>query len=118
MTEAMKENEFFNTNNELHILILKKIFKNKKVVMHYHDLDHKFFNLQETRELYYLLTGLSYTEIGINFYNRNKYKFIYRIKKIMKEFNVQNRRQLAYFAVKEHLVQLDKIGEYMKCLKH
>ena len=80
--------------------------------MYYNDMDSEFYYVQESRELYYLLTGLSYTNIGIKFYGRQKYKFIYRIRKLMKQFNLTNRRQLAYFAVTNHLVTLDKIKDF------
>lgn len=76
------------------------------------DTDHKFYELQERRELYFLLTGLSYREIAQEFYNLNKNKFVYKICKIMKELQLQNRRQLAYFTVKNRLVQIDKIQRY------
>ncbi len=76
------------------------------------DINHKLYNLQEARELYFLFTGLSYRQIAEEFYNRNKNKFIYKIRKIMKELKLQNRRQLAYFAFKNKLIQVDKIKEY------
>lgn len=84
--------------------------------MCYHDIDSCFYELQEARELYYLLLGLSYEKIGILFYYRNKHKFIYKVRKLMKRFNLQNRRQLAYFAVKNHLITPEKLEEYSKCL--
>lgn len=68
--------------------------------------------IKESKELYYLLTGMSYTKIGIKFYGRNTNKFIYKIRKLMKIFNLANRRQLAYFAVKNHLVTLEKIEDF------
>lgn len=81
-----------------------------------YDVNHKFFALQESREFYFLLTGLSYEKIAREYYDRNKNKFVYQIRKIMKEFCLQNRRQLAYFAVKNRLVQSDKIQRYIDCL--
>ena len=80
--------------------------------MFYYDTNSEFYEIQESRELYYLLTGLSYTKIGIVFYGRQKYKFVYRIRKLMKQFNLTNRRQLAYFAVTNHLVTLEKIKDF------
>ena len=80
--------------------------------MFYKNIDSKFYNIQESKELYYLLTGLSYTKIGIEYYGRNTNKFIYRIRKLMKQFNLTNRRQLAYFAVKNHLVTPQKIKDF------
>ena len=80
--------------------------------MYYYDMDSEFYYIQESRELYYLLTGLSYTKIGIKFYGHNTNKFIYRIRKLMKKFNLTNRRQLAYFAVTNHLVTPQKVKDY------
>ena len=80
--------------------------------MYYTDENNKFYEVQESKELYYLLTGLSYTKIGIKFYGYNTNKFVYKIHKIMKKFNLQNRRQLAYFAIKNHLITLNKIKDF------
>ena len=80
--------------------------------MYYTDMDSEFYEIQESRELYYLLTGLSYTKIGIEFYGREKYKFVYRIRKLMKQFNLTNRRQLAYFAVTNHLVTPQRVKDF------
>lgn len=75
------------------------------------DVNHKLYNLQESKELYFLFTGLSYSEIAEKYYFRNKNKFVYKIRKLMKELNLQNRRQLAFFAYKNQLIQIDKIRE-------
>ena len=81
--------------------------------MYYNDLDSIFYNIQEEKVFYCLLTGLSYYQIGIQFYGRNTNKFIYQVRKLMKQFSLANRRQLAYFAVKKHLVTPEKIGAYL-----
>ena len=78
----------------------------------YYDIDSKFYDIQESKELYCLLTGLSYTQIGIKFYLSNTNKFVYRIRKLMKRFNLCNRRQLAYFAVINHLITPEKIKDF------
>lgn len=78
----------------------------------YYDCDDKFFEIQEDNVFYFLLTGLSYQEIANEFYYRNIHKFVYKVRKLMKELNLQNRRQLVYFAVKNHLVSIEKIGAY------
>lgn len=78
----------------------------------YYDVDDKFYELQENKVFYLLISGLSYTEIADEFYNRQKYKFIYKVRKIMKELQLQNRRQLAYFAIKNNLVRAERIKEY------
>lgn len=80
--------------------------------MYYKDLNSIFYAIQEDKVFYYLLTGLSYPKIGILFYARNTNKFVYRVRKLMKQFNLVNRRQLAYFAVKNHLVTPEKIEVY------
>lgn len=78
-----------------------------------YDIDSNFYELQGSKELYLILTGKSYREIAINYYQYQKYKFIYKIRKIMKKYDLKNRRQLAFFAVKNKLVTLDKIYEYL-----
>ncbi len=73
------------------------------------NLKSSYSYLKENQELYYLLSGLSYREIGIKFYRMNKNKYIYRIRKLMKELNMTNRRQLAFYAVKNQLISMEKI---------
>ena len=79
--------------------------------MYYHDMDSEFYEIQDNPIFYYLLTGLSYREIGIRFYYHNTNKFIYRVRKLMKKFNLVNRRHLAYFAVKNHLIDAEKLKD-------
>ena len=67
--------------------------------------------IPDIKVVYYLLTGLSYREIGIRFYYHNTNKFIYRVRKLMKKFHLANRRHLAYFAVKNHLIDVEKLKD-------
>ena len=76
------------------------------------DFDDEYYEILNSKELYCIFSGLSYTKIGAKFYGRNTNKFIYRIRKLMKQLHVCNRRQLAYVALKQHLVTLDKVMEY------
>ena len=81
--------------------------------MYYHDMDSEFYEIQDNPIFYYLLTGLSYREIGIRFYYHNTNKVVYRVRKLMKRFSLANRRHLAYFAVKNHLINTQKLEEYI-----
>ena len=81
--------------------------------MHYHNIEHKFYEFQEDKIFYLLLTGLSYREIAAKYYCFQLNKLIYRIRKLMKTFNIQNRRQLVYFAIKNHLVTKERFLEYI-----
>ena len=47
--------------------------------MYYHDMDSEFYEIQDNPIFYYLLTGLSYREIGIRFYYHNTNKVVYVI---------------------------------------
>ena len=67
--------------------------------------------IPDIKVIYYLLTGLSYREIGIRFYYHNTNKFIYRVRKLMKKFHLVNRRHLAYFAVKNHLIDVERLKD-------
>lgn len=77
-----------------------------------YDVEHKWFYLQNERIFYFLLSGLTYSEIVEKYYSRHKYKFIYQVRKLMRIFHLQNRRQLAYFAVKKGLVDTDLLRKY------
>ena len=81
--------------------------------MYYHDMDSEFYEIQDNPIFYYLLTGLSYREIGIRFYYHNTNKVVYQVRKLMKRFSLANRRHLAYFAVKNHLINTQKLDEYI-----
>ena len=77
--------------------------------MYYHDIEHKFYSLQENKIFYLLLTGLTYRKIAEQYYSFQLNKLIYKIRKLRKELNLQNRRQLAYFAVKNHLITRERM---------
>lgn len=68
--------------------------------------------LYNNRIFYLLLSGLTYTEIAEKYYQRNKYKFIYQVQKLFKALNIRNRRQLAYYAVENNLVDLNRVEAY------
>ncbi len=80
--------------------------------MRCYNSEDKFYEIQHSKELYCLLTGMSYTQIGNKFYGGNTNKFIYRIRKLMKTLHLANRRQQTYFAIKNNLVDVDKIEVY------
>ncbi len=61
--------------------------------------------IPDIKVIYYLLTGLSYREIGIRFYCYKTNKFIYQVRKLIKKFNLISRRLLVYFALKNHLIE-------------
>ena len=80
----------------------------KEYFMKY-DIDSEFFELQNDRIFYQLITGLSYRDIANKYYLRNKNKFIYKVRKLMSKYNIQNRRQLVFWAFNKELVNEDKI---------
>lgn len=69
--------------------------------------------IPDTKVLYCVLTGLSYREIGVKFYGFKTGKFVYQVRKIMKQFNLANRRHLAYFAVKNDLIDRKILMRYL-----
>lgn len=69
--------------------------------------------IPDIKVIYYIMTGLSYRKIGVKFYGYRTGKFVYQVRKLLKHFNLLNRRQLAYFAVKNNLVSYDKLKEYI-----
>lgn len=79
----------------------------------FYDIGDRLYDVVDMKELYYLLTGLSYREIAERFYSRQTYKFIYRVRKLMKELHLQNRRQLTFYAVKNNLVSLEVFKRYV-----
>lgn len=74
-----------------------------------YDIDSEFFELQNDRIFYQLITGLSYRDIANKYYLRNKNKFVYKVRKLMSKYNIQNRRQLVFWAFKKELVNEEKI---------
>lgn len=69
--------------------------------------------IPDIKVIYYILTGLTYRQIGIKFYSFNTNKFIYQVRKLLKQFNLSNRSQLAYFAVKNDLINAEILEEYI-----
>ena len=74
-----------------------------------YDIDSEFFELQNDRIFYKLITGLSYRDIANKYYLRNKNKFVYNVRNLMSKYNIQNRRQLVFWAFKKELVNEEKI---------
>lgn len=85
------------------------ILSNPEVNFMKYDIDSEFFELQNDRIFYQLITGLSYRDIANKYYLRNKNKFVYKVRKLMSKYNIQNRRQLVFWAFKKELVNEDKI---------
>lgn len=76
------------------------------------NLSSKYYNLYNDKLFYYLLTGKSYVKIAEKYYSYDINKLIYRIRKLKKELSLSNRRQLAYFAVENKLVDIEKVKLY------
>ena len=74
-----------------------------------YDIDSEYFEIQNYRIFYYLVEGLSYREIANKYYLRNKNKFVYKIRKLMHKYNIQNRKQLVFWAFKKELIIEEKI---------
>ena len=96
----------YYTAYKIYLLIEARYF-----IMIY-DFDSRMTELKNDRVFYILLSGLSYTEISERYYHFQYYKFVYKVRKLFKEFNLHNRRQLAFFAVSNGLVEPERIGEY------
>lgn len=71
----------------------------------------KMINQENERLFLLLLKGLTYTEIANRYYNRNKNKLLYLIRKLLKKFGLHNRRQLIYYAVTNGLIQIQENKE-------
>lgn len=69
--------------------------------------------IPDMKVIYCVLTGLSYREIGVKFYGYRTNKFIYQIRKLLKHFHLANRRHLAYFAVKNNLIDPQILARYI-----
>lgn len=59
------------------------------------------------RVLYHAVSNLTYTEIANKYYFRQKYKFIYEVKKLLKYFKLRTRKELTIFAMTNGLVKID-----------
>lgn len=69
--------------------------------------------IPDTKVLYCVLTGLSYREIGVKFYGFKTGKFVYQVRKLMKQFHLANRRHLTYFAVNNDLIDQKILKRYL-----
>ena len=69
-------------------------------------------NNDDIRIYYLLLSGLTYSEIANKYYHRQKYKFVYQVRKILTRLGLKNRRQLAYYAVANHLINKNRTELY------
>ena len=58
------------------------------------------------RVLYHAVSDLTYTEIANKYYFRQKYKFIYEVKKILKYFKLRTRKELITFAIINGLIEI------------
>lgn len=87
-------------------LLIERLF-----YMRYYEKD-RMYQLKNDRVFYILLMGLSYTEIAERYYHFQYYKFVYQVRKLLKEFGLHNRRQLAFFAVANGLVEQERIGKF------
>lgn len=68
--------------------------------------------IQDIRIVYCIVAGLTFREISIKFYSHNLNKVIYRIRQLYKIFNLVNRRHLAYFAVKNNIINFEQLEKY------
>jgi DNA-binding CsgD family transcriptional regulator len=64
-----------------------------------YDINDKMFYLKGNKIFHLLQSDMTYTEIANKYYSRNKNKFIYNIRKILKELGLKNREQLINFAI-------------------
>lgn len=78
--------------------------KNAEVIME---------KIPDMRIVYGVVAGLTYREIAMKYYYHQINKVVYRVRQLYKTFNLANRRHLAYFAVKNHLINAQKLEEYI-----
>lgn len=78
------------------------------------DATSKYFYLQNNRVFYFLLSGLTYTEIANIYYFRQKYKFVYEVRKLARELQLTSRGQLVNFALVHKLINPEKLATYTK----
>lgn len=68
-----------------------------------HDVGSKLYEYCNERIYGYLCSGMTYKEIANVYYYRDINKFLTELKRVMRGLNVQNRRQLLYFAYENNL---------------
>ena len=74
-----------------------------------HDLGSIYYDINNDRVFYFLISGKTYREIAKEYYCYDLNKFIYAVRKLRERLGLRNRRQLAYFAVVNKLVDLERI---------
>ena len=73
------------------------------------DIYSKYYNLPHSEMLSYLLSGKTYAQIAQEYYFFNLNKVLYKVRKLRETLCLRNRRQLAYFALVNGLVDVDRI---------
>lgn len=75
-----------------------------------YDINSKYYDIENDRIFYCLLTGKTYRQIAQDYYLFDLNKVIYKVRKLCKKLSLRNRRQLAYFAVMNGLVDVNAIA--------
>jgi len=73
------------------------------------NIDPKYYDIMDGGIFTYLLSGKTYYEIARDYYLYDLNKVIYKVRKLRKKLSLKNRRQLAYFAVVNKLVDLNAL---------
>lgn len=73
------------------------------------DIYSKYYDLPNSEMLSYLVIGKSYRQIAQEYYLFDLNKVLYKVRKLRKKLCLKNRRQLAYFALVNGLVDADAI---------
>lgn len=71
----------------------------------------KYYNLPHSEMLSYLLSGKTYRQIAKEHYLFDLNKVLYKVRKLRETLCLRNRRQLAYFALVNGLVDVDAIAK-------
>jgi len=79
-----------------------------------YDVNSKYYDLPNTEICFYLLTGKTYRQIAQDYYLFDLNKVIYKVRKLREMLDLRNRRQLAYFAVVNGLVDMNAIANPIK----
>lgn len=74
------------------------------------DIYSKYYDLPHAEILVHLLTGKTYAEIAQEYYLFDLNKVLYKVRKLREKLCLRNRRQLAYFALVNGLVDADMIS--------
>lgn len=73
------------------------------------DIYSRYYDLPNSDILIHLLTGKTYKQIAQDYYFFNLNKVLYKVRKLRETLALRNRRQLAYFALVNGLVDVEKI---------